>query len=30
VNPMADVLLVALAVVFFVASWLYVRACERI
>jgi len=27
---MTDVLLLALTVVFFVASWLYVRACERI
>jgi hypothetical protein len=30
VKPMTDVLLIALTVVFFVASWLYVRACERV
>jgi hypothetical protein len=30
VIPMADILLVALTVVFFVLSWLYVRGCERI
>jgi hypothetical protein len=30
VIAMADILLLALTVVFFVLSWLYVRACERI
>jgi hypothetical protein len=29
VDAMKDVAYVALTVVFFVLSWLYVRACER-
>jgi hypothetical protein len=27
--PMADLVFVALTIAFFAASWLYVRACER-
>jgi hypothetical protein len=30
VSPMSDVVLVAVTLVFFLLSWLYVRACERV
>jgi hypothetical protein len=30
VTPMKDVLFVAITLVFFLLSWLYVRACERL
>jgi biopolymer transport protein ExbD len=30
VAPMLDVLFVIVTLVFFVLSWLYVRACERV
>jgi hypothetical protein len=30
VTPMLDVLFVAVTLLFFLASWLYVRACDRV
>jgi hypothetical protein len=30
VTPMKDLLFVAITLVFFLLSWLYVRACERV
>jgi hypothetical protein len=30
VTPMKDLVFVAITLVFFLLSWLYVRACERV
>jgi len=30
VTPLKDLIFIAVVVLFFVLSWLYVRACERV